>query len=68
MWHSKGAGERDAARMGLAWFALRVADDETLAAGRSRCEAAGFAPRPLTDGKGFEVTDPWGTALRLVKI
>lgn len=66
MWHSKGVGARDSGQTGLAWFSLEVADGEILDAQRRRFEAAGFAPRTIADGKGFEVTDPWGTGLRLM--
>lgn len=66
MWHSKGAGARESGQTGLAWFSLEVTDNETLETQRHRFEAAGFAPRKIADGKGFEVTDPWGTGLRLV--
>lgn len=68
MWHSKGAGDRESGRTGLAWFSLTVADEDTLNAQRQRFEAAGFAPKALVNGNGFEVTDPWGTGLRLVSV
>ncbi|MGI2035261.1 VOC family protein [Rhizobium panacihumi] len=68
MWHSKGAGDRESGRTGLAWFSLTVADEDTLNAQRQRFEAAGFAPKALANGSGFEVTDPWGTGLRLVSV
>ncbi|MEB2847090.1 VOC family protein [Rhizobiales bacterium RZME27] len=68
MWHSKGAGARRSGQTGLAWFSLAVSDHETLEAQRSRFEAAGFAPKAIADGRGFEVTDPWGTGLRLVPV
>lgn len=67
MWNSKGAGARESGQTGLAWFSLAVTDNETLEAQRRRFEAAGFAVRTVADGKGFEVTDPWGTGLRLVQ-
>ncbi len=68
MWHSKGVGARESGQTGLAWFSLHVADNETLEAQRGRFEAAGFAPKTIADGRGFEVTDPWGTGLRLVQV
>lgn len=66
VWNSKGAGTRESGQTGLAWFSLEVADEKMLAEQRGRFEAAGFTPRAIADGKGFEVTDPWGMDLRLV--
>lgn len=59
---SRGAGPRDPARAGLAWFAFEAADDATLAAARHRAEAAGATVTPRADG--FEIVDPWGTRVR----
>lgn len=69
IWHSEGAGPRDAARTGLAWFSLTVADAKMLDEQRQRFEADGFAPKTIdgSDANGFEVADPWGTRLRLVR-
>ncbi|MGF9566512.1 VOC family protein [Neorhizobium sp. JUb45] len=68
VWNSKGAGMRESGQTGLAWFSLEVADEKMLAAQRERFEAAGFAPKAIADGKGFEVIDPWGTGLRLLTV
>jgi catechol 2,3-dioxygenase len=65
IWNSQGAGPRDAATTGLDWFSLVIADDAILAAQKTRLEAAGLTLRAI-DG-GVEATDPWGTAVRLLR-
>jgi catechol 2,3-dioxygenase len=64
VWHSKGAGQRDPARAGLAWFELELADGSTAAALRGRLHAAGLAVED--DGVGYTVADPWGTRIRFL--
>jgi catechol 2,3-dioxygenase len=64
VWHSNGAGPRDEARAGLAWFELAVNDGATLEATRERLRAAG-AP-VIARPAGFETADPWGTRIRFV--
>jgi catechol 2,3-dioxygenase len=65
VWHSQGAGARDADRAGLAWFEIRVADEAALAAAAERLRAAGAPLSRLPEG--FETADPWGTHVRLVR-
>jgi catechol 2,3-dioxygenase len=65
VWHSRGAGQRDPHRAGLAWFSFEANDAADVAAMRDRLHAAGapIAERP----DGFETADPWGTRVRVVK-
>jgi catechol 2,3-dioxygenase len=64
VWHSDGAGRRDDARAGLAWFELRASDRAELdrIAARLRDAGAPVSPREA----GFETSDPWGTRIRFV--
>jgi catechol 2,3-dioxygenase len=66
IWQSAGAGRRDDATTGLAWFCLEVASPEILAAQELRFRQAGWQVT-ATDG-GIEAIDPWGTKLRLVSV
>jgi catechol 2,3-dioxygenase len=64
VWHSQGAGPRDERRAGLAWFSIEANDGATLDALAARLQTAGA---PLTPAPtGFEISDPWGTRIRLV--
>jgi catechol 2,3-dioxygenase len=65
VWHSDGAGMRDARRAGLAWVGLGAADASVLNAIRSRLQEAGASLAPAADG--FETIDPWGTRIRIAK-
>jgi catechol 2,3-dioxygenase len=65
VWHSRGAGQRDPDRAGLAWFAFEANDAADVAAMRDRLRAAGA---PITERPdGFETADPWGTRVRVVR-
>jgi len=64
VWHSQGAGRRDEARAGLAWFALEANDETTLAAVAARLRAIGAPVAPLE--AGFETADPGGTRIRVM--
>jgi catechol 2,3-dioxygenase len=65
VWHSRGAGQRDPGRAGLAWFSFEANDAADIDAMRDRLRAAGA---PVTDSaSGFETADPWGTRVRVVK-
>jgi catechol 2,3-dioxygenase len=66
VWQSAGAGRRDDAATGLAWFALHVDNQDLLAAQEARLRQAGAAIAPLSGG--IETVDPWGTRLRLIKV
>jgi catechol 2,3-dioxygenase len=61
VWHSNGAGMRNAQRAGLAWFALEVNDQPTMDGIKKRLDAAGI-PIDAVPG-GFAATDPWGTSI-----
>jgi catechol 2,3-dioxygenase len=63
VWRSNDAGARDPDRAGLAWFSFR-ADPQARAALLARIAEAGLLTQ---DGAaGVEITDPWGTRIRIV--
>jgi len=63
VWHSQGAGRRDAARAGLSWFSIEANDEAALAGVATRLRQTGA---PLSDlPRGLETTDPWGTRIRV---
>ena len=68
VWHSNGAGMRDAKRAGLDWFAIELNDQETLDGVKKRLDATGVAtnaiPRGFAAKDAFAVQDPWGTSIR----
>lgn len=64
VWHSQGAGRRDDARAGLAWFSIEASDEAELAAAATRVQQAGFSLSSLL--QGFETADPWGTRVRVM--
>jgi catechol 2,3-dioxygenase len=66
VWQSAGAGRRDDAATGLAWFSLEVAKPEMLEAQEQRLRQAGAPAAAITNG--IETADPWGTKVRLIKI
>ncbi|MEH2622994.1 catechol 2,3-dioxygenase [Bradyrhizobium sp. AZCC 1719] len=66
VWQSAGAGRRDDAATGLAWFSLEVASEEILQAQQQRLRQAGAPAAAITNG--IETADPWGTKVRLVRV
>jgi catechol 2,3-dioxygenase len=66
VWQSAGAGRRDDAATGLAWFSLEVENADLFAAGEERLRQAGVAV--ATVANGIEAADPWGTRVRLIKV
>ncbi len=62
VWHSNGAGARDAKRAGLDWFAVESNDRPTLDGVKQRLAAAGATIEAITGG--FGAADPWGTRVR----
>jgi catechol 2,3-dioxygenase len=66
VWQSSGAGPRDDAATGLAWFSLEIAAPEILATQEQRLRQAGAPAVAIADG--IETADPWGTKVRLIKI
>jgi catechol 2,3-dioxygenase len=66
VWQSAGAGRRDDAATGLAWFSLEVEKQDLLAAQEERLRKAGAQLAPVENG--LEAVDPWGTRVRLVKV
>lgn len=65
VWQSAGAGRRNEAATGLAWFSLEIAKPDLLAAKEERLRQAGLQLATVADG--LEAADPWGTRVRLVK-
>ncbi len=65
VWHSEGAGPRDANRAGLAWFSVETADSAAYDATVTRLKAAN-APVSAVQG-GIESADPWSTRIRFLK-
>jgi catechol 2,3-dioxygenase len=66
VWQSAGAGPRDEATTGLAWFSLEVVTQEILQAQTLRLRQAGAMAAAIENG--IETSDPWGTKLRLIKV
>jgi catechol 2,3-dioxygenase len=66
VWQSSGAGQRDDAATGLAWFSLEIAAQEILEAQQQRLRQAGAPTVALTNG--IETMDPWGTRVRLIQV
>ena len=66
VWQSQGAGPRDEAATGLAWFSLVTAKPELLAAQEERLRKGGAQVTALADG--LEAIDPWGTRVRLLRV
>jgi catechol 2,3-dioxygenase len=66
VWQSAGAGRRDDAATGLAWFSLEIAQADLFAAQEERLRRAGVAV--ATVANGLEAADPWGTRVRLVRV
>ena len=66
VWQSAGAGRRDDAATGLAWFSLEIEKPDLFAAKEERLRQAGV--QLVTVANGLEAADPWGTRVRLVKV
>ena len=66
IWQSAGAGRRDDAATGIAWFSLEIEQPDLFAAQEERLRQAGVALAPVANG--LEAVDPWGTRVRLVKV
>jgi len=66
VWQSQGAGQRDDATTGLAWFSLVTEKQELLAAQEERLRKGGAKLTALADG--VEAVDPWGTRVRLLRV
>jgi catechol 2,3-dioxygenase len=66
VWQSAGAGRRDDAATGLAWFSLEIEKADLFAAKEERLRQTGVAV--ATVANGIEAADPWGTRVRLVKV
>ncbi|WP_306223943.1 VOC family protein [Bosea beijingensis] len=64
-WNSAGAGLRDEASTGLAWFSLMTQKPELMAAQAERLAGAKLTAAPISGG--FESLDPWGTRVRLLQ-
>src|SRR6478609_8768486 len=66
VWQSQGAGQRDDATTGLAWFSLVTEKPELLAAQGERLRKGGAKVTSLANG--VEAIDPWGTRVRLIRV
>jgi catechol 2,3-dioxygenase len=66
IWQSQGAGRRDDAATGLAWFSLEIEKADLFAAQEERLRKSGVDIVPVSGG--IEVRDPWGTRVRLIKL
>jgi len=66
VWQSAGAGRRDDAATGLAWFSLEIDNAELYAAREARLRQAGVEVQAIANG--IEAADPWGTRARLIKV
>ena len=66
VWQSAGAGRRDEAATGLAWFSLEIEKPDLFAAREERLRQAGV--EVSTVANGIEAADPWGTRVRLIKV
>jgi catechol 2,3-dioxygenase len=66
VWQSSGAGPRDDAATGLAWFSLEIATPQILEGQEQRLRQAGAPVVAIADG--IETSDPWGTKVRLIKV
>ena len=66
IWQSAGAGRRDDKATGLAWFSLEIAKADLFDAQEERLRKAGAEIVTVTGG--IEVSDPWGTKVRLIKL
>lgn len=64
-WNSAGAGLRDEASTGLAWFSLMTQKPDLMAAQAERLTGAKLTAAPIAGG--FESLDPWGTRVRLLQ-
>jgi catechol 2,3-dioxygenase len=63
-WQSRGAGAPPAESVGLQWWTVHLPDSTAVSEVESRLTAGGVATKPVPNG--FEVQDPWGTAVRVV--
>ena len=66
VWQSAGAGRRDDAATGLAWFSLEIEQHDIFAAQEERLRQAGI--KVVAVANGLEAADPWGTRIRLIKV
>jgi catechol 2,3-dioxygenase len=66
VWQSAGAGRRDDKATGLAWFSLEIEKPDLFDALEARLRKS--SGEIVTVAGGIEVSDPWGTKLRLIKL
>jgi catechol 2,3-dioxygenase len=66
VWQSAGAGRRDDAATGLAWFSLDIDKPDLFAGVEERLRKSGAEIAVQADG--IEAADPWGTRVRLVRV
>jgi len=66
VWQSAGAGRRDDKATGLAWFSLEIEKPDLFDALEARLRKS--SGEIVTVAGGIEVSDPWGTKVRLIKL
>jgi catechol 2,3-dioxygenase len=66
IWQSAGAGRRDDKATGLAWFSLEIEKPDLFDAQEERLRKEGRDI--VTVANGIEVSDPWGTRVRLIRL
>ena len=66
VWQSAGAGRRDDAATGLAWFSLDIDKPDLFAGVEERLRKSGAEIAVQADG--IEAADPWGTRVRLIRV
>lgn len=63
-WQSRGAGAPPADSVGLRWWTIHLPDSQAVSTVENRLQAAQVTTMPIAGG--FEASDPWGTAVRVV--
>jgi catechol 2,3-dioxygenase len=66
VWNGRGAGPAPPHTVGLRHWTVQLPGAADVAAVRGRVEAAGIEVAPVE--RGFEVRDPWQTAVRIVEV
>ena len=66
VWQSAGAGRRDDKATGLSWFSLEIEKPDLFDALEARLRKA--SGEIVTVTGGIDVSDPWGTKVRLIKL
>ncbi|MCU0464815.1 MAG: VOC family protein [Anaerolineae bacterium] len=65
-WQSRGASAPPASSVGLRWWTVELPSADDVMEVEGRLNGAGIATRDIPGG--FEASDPWGTAVRVVAV